>query len=193
MKTIFGLAALVLAAGTVGYLAAGWGSGKAVSLGLPPGPAASTQATQASGTLPSGRALEVWFARGGRLVEALRTHTATPQVATAALDALLAGPTRAERTAGLRSEIPRGTRLLGIGERDAPAAAVSEQRLEAWSLFRRGDDQDVADAGQHQRRQRVVDHRLVVDRQQLLADRPGDRMQPGAGPAGKDDALQRMS
>ena len=34
----------------------------------------------------------------------------------------------------------------------------------------RGDHQDVADARQHQRGQRIVDHRLVVDRQQLLAD-----------------------
>ncbi len=114
MKTILGLAALVLAAGTVGYLAAGWGSGKAVSLGLPPGPAASTQATQASGTRPSGRALEVWFARGGRLVEALRTHAPTRQVATAAVNALLSGPSRSERSAGILSEIPGGTRLLGV-------------------------------------------------------------------------------
>ncbi len=30
--------------------------------------------------------------------------------------------------------------------------------------------EDVADARQHQRAERVVDHRLVVDRQQLLAD-----------------------
>ena len=35
----------------------------------------------------------------------------------------------------------------------------------------RRDQQDLADARQHQHRQRIVDHRLVVDRQQLLADR----------------------
>ncbi len=114
MKSLLALAALVIAAGAVGYFLAGWGSDKAVSLGPPPRQTTSTQASQLTGSLPSGRALEVWFARGGRLVEALRTHAATPRVATAALDALLAGPTRAERSAGLRSEIPRGTRLLGV-------------------------------------------------------------------------------
>jgi spore germination protein GerM len=114
VKSLLALAALVIAAGAVGYYLAGWGSDKAVSLGSPPRQTTSTQAAQLTGSLPSGRALEVWFARGGRLVEALRTHTATPRVATAALDALLAGPTRAEQSAGLRSEIPRGTRLLGV-------------------------------------------------------------------------------
>ena len=72
--------------------------------------------------------------------------------------------------------------------RDAELRAVAEQPLELLGVVRRGDDQDVADAGQHQRRQRVVDHRLVVDRHQLLADAQGDRVQPGAGAAGKDDS-----
>jgi spore germination protein GerM len=114
VKSLLALTALVIAAGTVGYFLVGWGSDKAVSLGPPSRQTTSTQAAQLTGNLPSGRALDIWFARGGRLVEALRTHTATPRVATAALDALLAGPTRAERAAGLRSEIPRGTRLLGV-------------------------------------------------------------------------------
>jgi len=114
VKSLLALTALVIAAGAVGYYLAGWGSDRAVSLGPPPRQTTSTQAAQLAGSLPRGRALEVWFARGGRLVEALRTHTATPRVATAALDALLAGPTRTERAAGLRSEIPRETRLLGV-------------------------------------------------------------------------------
>ena len=62
--------------------------------------------------------------------------------------------------------------LHGVLQVDAPLAAVAQQLLEARGVLRRGDDQDVADAGQHQRGQRVVDHRLVVDRQQLLGDRP---------------------
>ena len=113
MKTLVGVAALVVVAAAIGYFAAGWGSEKAVSLGPPPSPTTSTQATQST-VVPSGRGLEVWFAREGRLVEALRTHTPTRAVATAALHALLAGPTRRERAAGMRSEIPLGTRLLGI-------------------------------------------------------------------------------
>ena len=50
------------------------------------------------------------------------------------------------------------------------------------------DDQDVPDAREHQRGERVVDHRLVVDRHQLLADALGDRVQSRAGAAGQDDS-----
>ena len=113
MKTLVGVAALVVAAGAIGYFAAGWGSDQAVSLGPPPSQTAAAQATQST-TLPSGRGLEVWFAREGRLVETLRSHRETRAVATAALQALFAGPTRDERAAGMRTEIPPGTRLLGL-------------------------------------------------------------------------------
>src|SRR5438067_5261606 len=114
MKTLLGLAALVVVGGAVGYFAAGWGSESAVSLGPAPRQTTSTQTAAQSTTLPSGRALEVWFVRGGRLVEALRTHAATRQVATAAVNALLSGPSHSERSAGIRSEIPGETRLLVI-------------------------------------------------------------------------------
>ena len=80
-----------------------------------------------------------------------------------------------------------GLGLYRVAQRDAQVAAVAEQADELLLLVRRRDDQDVADAGQHQRRQRVVDHRLVVDGQQLLADRVRDRVQPGARATGEDD------
>ena len=79
--------------------------------------------------------------------------------------------------------------LDGVLQVDAPLAAVAEQLLEARGVLRGGDDQDVPDAGQQQRGQRVVDHRLVVDRQQLLGYRQGGGMQPGAGAAGEDEAF----
>ena len=113
MKTLLGVVALVVAAGAVGYFAAGWGSGRAVVLGPPPVQTTTTQATQST-ALPRGRALEVWFAEHGRLVERLRTHSATRQVATAAVKALLGGPDRTERAAGIGTEIPRETRLNSI-------------------------------------------------------------------------------
>jgi hypothetical protein len=112
VKTFLVLTALVVAAGAVGYYAAGWGSDKAVSLGPPP--LQTTRQAAQSTALPSGRALEVWFARRGKLVETLRTHGETRQVATAAVKALLAGPDRTERAAGIGTEIPLGTRLNGI-------------------------------------------------------------------------------
>ena len=43
-----------------------------------------------------------------------RTHKATPRVATATVEALLAGPTPAERVSGVSTAIPAGTQLLGI-------------------------------------------------------------------------------
>ena len=112
MRKLVAIAALVVAAGAAGYLLATWGSDKAVSLGAPPQLASSGQTVQVTATLPRGRALEVWFVKRDRLFEALRAHAATRRVATAALHALLAGPTAAERADGIRTEIPRGTRLL---------------------------------------------------------------------------------
>ena len=88
---------------------------------------------------------------------------------------------------GLRQAV--GARLLGVGEVHAVARAVPEQALEVGEVRRRGDDQDVPDARQHEGGQRVVDHGLVVDRQQLLGGHERERVQARAGPAGEDDAL----
>ena len=84
------------------------------------------------------------------------------------------------------------TRLLGVGEVDAVARAVPEQALEVGQVGRRGDDQDVPDARQHEGGQRVVDHGLVVDRKQLLGGHERERVQARAGPAGEDDAFHRI-
>ena len=88
---------------------------------------------------------------------------------------------------GLRQAVR--ARLLGVGEVHAVARAVPEQALEVGEVGRRGDDQDVPDARQHEGGQRVVDHGLVVDRQQLLGGHERERVQAGAGPAGEDDAF----
>ena len=84
-------------------------------------------------------------------------------------------------------------RLLGVGQVHAVARAVPEQALEVGEVRRRGDDQDVPDARQHEGGQRVVDHGLVVDRQQLLGGHERERVQAGAGPAGEDDAFHGKS
>lgn len=90
---------------------------------------------------------------------------------------------------GLRQAVRRG--LLGVGEVHAEAGAVAQQALEVGQVGRRGDDQDVLDARQHEGGQRVVDHGLVVDRQQLLGGHERERVQAGAGPAGEDDAFHK--
>ena len=92
---------------------------------------------------------------------------------------------------GLRQAV--GARLLGVGEAHAVARAVPEQALEVGQVRRRGDDQDVTDARQHEGGQRVVDHGLVVDRQQLLGGHERERVQAGAGTAGEDDAFHNIT
>ena len=92
---------------------------------------------------------------------------------------------------GLREAV--GARLLGVGEVHAVARAVPEQALEVGQVRRRGDDQDVPDARQHEGGQRVVDHGLVVDRQQLLGGHERERVQACAGPAGEDDAFHSIT
>ena len=92
---------------------------------------------------------------------------------------------------GLRQAVR--ARLLRVGEVHAVARTVPEQALEVGQVGRRGDDQDVADARQHEGGQRVVDHGLVVDRQQLLGGHERERVQARAGPAGEDDAFHNIT
>jgi hypothetical protein len=113
VKTWLAVAGM-LALGVLGFALAGCGSENAVSLGKPGSSAATTTAPEQTGTRPSKLSLEVWFSRDNGLVAVRRTHPPTQLVATAAMNALLDGPTAAERSAGLSSAVPPGTRLLGI-------------------------------------------------------------------------------
>ena len=92
---------------------------------------------------------------------------------------------------GLRQAVRAG--LLCVGQVHAVARAVPEQALEVGQVGRGGDDQDVPDARQHEGGQRVVDHGLVVDRQQLLGGHERERVQARAGPAGEDDAFHNIT
>src|SRR2546427_134545 len=82
-----------------------------------------------------------------------------------------------------------GTWLDLVLDAEAEVAAVAEETLERALVLRAGDDQDVADPGEHERRERVVDHGLVVDRNELLAHREREREEAGAGAPGEDDPL----
>ena len=88
---------------------------------------------------------------------------------------------------------PLGSGLFGIANRKAPLPAVTQQTGETGQFRRRRDDQNVPDARQHQGRQRIIHHRLVVDRQQLLAERQGGRVEAGAVTAGQNDPLHPLS
>ena len=73
--------------------------------------------------------------------------------------------------------------------RSPRSAPVPSRRRKLSGLVRVGDDQDVAQAGQHQRRQRIVDHRRVVDRHELLAHGARERVQTRTRAGGEDDPL----
>ena len=120
MKKLLALAGLVVLGGVLGFAAAGCGSEKAGSLGQP-AQTGTTQATEPTGTVPTSVSLEVWFLRGEQLVRERRTHKTTQRVATAAIQALLAGPSPAELASGLGSAIPAGTKLLGISIKNGVA------------------------------------------------------------------------
>src|SRR5439155_19657997 len=64
-----------------------------------------------------------------------------------------------------------GPGLHVVADAEPELAAVAEETLKRSLVLRRRNDEDVPDAGEHQRRQRVVDHRLVVDGNELLAHR----------------------
>lgn len=63
---------------------------------------------------PSQLGLQVWFTRNGKLLITQRTMPATVSAGRAALDRLLAGPSAAEAAAGVRSQLPAGTTVLGL-------------------------------------------------------------------------------
>jgi len=117
-KLLLSVGLLVLGCGLAVVVTA-CGSEHAVSLGKPATTAATT--TEHTGSVPSQLSLEVWFARDGSLTAVRRMHAPTQLVATAAVTALLDGPTSQERGAGFTSAVPDDTRLLGIGIRDGVA------------------------------------------------------------------------
>lgn len=134
MKKLLTLAILAVVGGALAVTLAGCGSGKAVSLGKPK--TQTTTAKEPTGNVPTLLSLEVWFTRSDGLVAVRRTHQPTPRVATAAIDALLAGPSAAERASGIVSTVPSGTRLLGITIRNGVATVdlTSEYQSGGGSL-----------------------------------------------------------
>src|ERR1044072_9741381 len=83
--------------------------------------------------------------------------------------------------------------LRSISEREPPASAVTEQRLEGGLVVRGRDNEDLPDSGEHEHRQRVIDHRFVIDRHELLAHHRRHGMQPRAGAASQNDPLAHSS
>jgi len=116
MTLALSLAGALMVAAAAGLAACGGSSPTPIAtVTVTSTPSISPSPTTASTATPSSMTtLSLYFLRGEELGVAERRvpHTAKP--ATAAMKALLAGPTTAERAAGLTSAVPSGTRLLGL-------------------------------------------------------------------------------
>jgi len=77
-------------------------------------PASSSPATTPTTAPSAGTTLSLYFLRGESLGVAARQVPQTTTPATAALEALCAGPSASETAAGLTSAVPAGTHLLGL-------------------------------------------------------------------------------
>lgn len=74
-------------------------------------PAAAAATLAGSGQVT---VFQLWFARSGHMWESKRTVPTTTTPVRAALDTLMLGPTAAERSAGVSTTIPAGTRVRSL-------------------------------------------------------------------------------
>jgi hypothetical protein len=84
----------------------------------------------------------------------------------------------------LRESVRSG--LDSIRHGNTELSAVPQQSAKCRSISRCCDYQNASDAREYQSRQWVVDHRFVVDGQQLLTRADSDRVQSRAGAAGEN-------
>src|SRR5204862_6278814 len=73
---------------------------------------------------------------------------------------------------------PFRLRLLGVLDANTELCTVAQIIFEYRQIFRRGNDQNLAETAEQKDRERVANHRLVVNWQQLLADDFPRRKQP---------------
>ena len=81
--------------------------------------------------------------------------------------------------------------LVAIGQVEPEVRPVREQLDDVTDALAADDDHHLADAHRGERLDRVVDHRPVVDRQQVLVGDDRQREQPRGRPAGEHDAFHR--
>jgi hypothetical protein len=79
--------------------------------------------------------------------------------------------------------------LGGIADFKAPFRPVPQEALKQGAVVAGRNDQDVSYVRHHQGRERVIDHRLVIDRQQLLADDLRGRIKTSAQAACENYSL----
>ena len=80
--------------------------------------------------------------------------------------------------------------LVAVGQPvDPELVAVAQQAQELAGVGTPGDQHDLGDPCADQCLDGPLDHRPVVDRQQVLVGDPGQRVEPGARASGQQDAL----
>ena len=83
--------------------------------------------------------------------------------------------------------------LVGVVDMVQPELlAVGQQAQKIARIAAAGDDQDIANAGIHEGLDGVIDHRPVVNGQQVFVGDLGEREQPAAGSPGEYDTLHRQ-
>ena len=80
-------------------------------------------------------------------------------------------------------------RLLGILDVNTELFAIAQIILQHRQIFWRRDDQHFAKSAEHQSRQRIANHRLVVNRQKLFADDFRQRVKTCPRAAGEQNGL----
>src|SRR5882724_11664033 len=79
--------------------------------------------------------------------------------------------------------------LLGVFDPNTKLRAIAQIVSKHRQIFRRGNDQDLPQAAEHQRGQWVANHWFVVDREKLLADDLSEREKTCPGATGKKNGL----
>ncbi|HEX9121938.1 MAG TPA: Gmad2 immunoglobulin-like domain-containing protein [Actinomycetota bacterium] len=101
----------------------------------PTQPTVTPEPTQSPSSQPTGdgtMTFEVWFASGeGYLFVTHRTEPASPRIGTAAVEALLAGPSATERGADVGTAVPEGSQLLGLTVEDGLATVDLSREFES--------------------------------------------------------------
>ena len=82
-------------------------------------------------------------------------------------------------------------RLLGIFETDSELAAVLQKATEARQILGRGYDEYFPDSGKHEHGNRVINHRLVIYRDELLAYSLGYRIQTSTAATCQNNPFHR--
>ena len=124
MKRIAGIIALLALAATACTTAGAVGVGTpSPSAASPPASPTPTSRPSPSPTTPPKQltSLEVWFTSGESLFKARRSVPSTLAVGTAAMKSLLTGPTAGETASGIGTQIPAGTRFLGLSIKSSVA------------------------------------------------------------------------